>query len=294
LPKNYFKEVLPFLTSPSNAKLFYEVKADLSEQDIAMLAKARVKRIQPGIEALATSTLKLMKKGTTVFQNLFFLKNCALYGIDTVWNLLIGFPGEEEEVYEKYNQDLPWLRHLPPPAGVFPVRFDRYSPYFTKAKEYELDLRPLDFYKLIYPFPEDSLTRFAYYFADANYDAKYFVGMLRWKNALAEKVTSWVASWQDSAQACQPRLYFTELNTSPAIYDSRFGSVTRVPISEVSRQILELANKPKRLDDLGRELSHLADLDLEKEVSFLQQKGWLFQEGERYFNLVLDREPNVN
>jgi magnesium-protoporphyrin IX monomethyl ester (oxidative) cyclase len=51
---------------------FYEVKADLSEKDVAMLAHSRVLTIQPGIEALVTSTLKLMKKGTTAFQNIKF------------------------------------------------------------------------------------------------------------------------------------------------------------------------------------------------------------------------------
>src|SRR5215471_16130009 len=79
LPKSYLTDVLPKLTPPSGAHLFYEVKADLSEGDVEVLAKARVTRIQPGIESLATSTLKLMKKGTTVFQNLVLLKNCSTY-----------------------------------------------------------------------------------------------------------------------------------------------------------------------------------------------------------------------
>lgn len=48
--------------------MFYEVKADLSEADMEVLAKTGVKFIQPGIESLATSTLKLMKKGTSAFR----------------------------------------------------------------------------------------------------------------------------------------------------------------------------------------------------------------------------------
>src|SRR5262245_15129136 len=64
LPRNYLKDVLPLLETPSNMDIFYEVKADLSEDDFIVLQKSRVKLIQPGIESLATSTLKLMKKGT--------------------------------------------------------------------------------------------------------------------------------------------------------------------------------------------------------------------------------------
>ena len=34
LPKSYFKEVLPYLNTPPEMTLFYEVKADLSEDDV--------------------------------------------------------------------------------------------------------------------------------------------------------------------------------------------------------------------------------------------------------------------
>ena len=44
------------------------------------------------------------------------------------------------------SRTCPLLVHLPPPSGAFPVRFDRYSPYFTRAAEYGLELVPLDFY----------------------------------------------------------------------------------------------------------------------------------------------------
>jgi ribosomal peptide maturation radical SAM protein 1 len=291
LPKNYLKDVLPFVATPPGAQLFYEVKADLSEQDMVTLAKARVKRIQPGIESLSTSTLKLMKKGTSVFQNLFLLKNCALYDIEPTWNLLIGFPGEGEETYKKYVQDIPLLMHLPPPSGAFPVRFDRYSPYFVKAEEYGLDLHPLDYYRLIYPFPAESLNNLAYYFSDLNFKAQYFVEMLRWINKIKEKVSSWIVRWHSPSQHLPPRLYFKDQTAGAIIYDSRSGAVVEHQISEVGRQILKLADNPKRLDDFAKEFSHITDFHAEKEVAFLQEKRLLFQEGERFFNLVLPRVP---
>src|SRR4051812_13391790 len=94
MPKEYPKEVFAHLDTPPHMKIFYEVKADLSHEDMAVLSAARVKEVQPGIESLATSTLKLMKKGTTVFQNLRFLNTCLTYDIFPCWSLLVGFPGE--------------------------------------------------------------------------------------------------------------------------------------------------------------------------------------------------------
>ena len=32
-----------------------------------------------------------------MFQNLTLLKRCALYDVQPVWNLLVGFPGETED-----------------------------------------------------------------------------------------------------------------------------------------------------------------------------------------------------
>jgi len=74
MPKSYLREVFPNLHTPENLTIFYEVKADLSDADLAVLAEARVHSLQPGIEALATSTLKLMKKGTSGSGNVRFLQ----------------------------------------------------------------------------------------------------------------------------------------------------------------------------------------------------------------------------
>ena len=142
MPTNYPAEVFPHLHAPNNVILFYEVKADLTEEAMKLMSQARVKTVQPGIEALATSTLKLMKKGTTAFQNIAFLKNCLLYDLSPRWNVLVGFPGEDEEVYRKYMEDFPHLVHLPPPGAIAGISFDRYSPYHKDAEKYGLRLQP--------------------------------------------------------------------------------------------------------------------------------------------------------
>lgn len=199
LPKSYLTDVLPYLDTPEGSRLFYEVKADLTEQDFQVLARSRVLRIQPGIEALNTSTLKLMRKGTSVFQNLQFLINALRYGVEPAWNLLIGFPGEEIDVYEKYLDDLLLLTHLYPPAGVFPVRFDRHSPYYEESETYGLELHPLDWYEMTYPFPPEALANLAYYFSDQNYLAPYAINTARMVGALRAKVGRWRELWEAGA-----------------------------------------------------------------------------------------------
>jgi ribosomal peptide maturation radical SAM protein 1 len=292
LPKNYFKEVFPYLNTPPNMSLFYEVKADLSKEDLKVLAKARVTMIQPGIESLATSTLKLMKKGTSAFQNLKLLKNCMTYDIDPVWNLLIGFPGEGEEVYKKYVDDIPTLAHLPPPGGVFPVRFDRYSPYFMRAREYELDLTPMDYYALIYPFKAESLANLAYYFSDRNYGAQYAMTMSRWIRKIRERYEGWKLRWQGNPET-RARLFLNKKAESSVVYDSRLGDAVEHSLSDVGVRMLRYLDEPRRKPDLAAHLSDAPVDAMERELVFLQERGLLFQEGDRYLSLVIsDRESD--
>jgi ribosomal peptide maturation radical SAM protein 1 len=282
LPKNYLHQVLPFLQTPEDMEIFYEVKADLSEQDIAVLAKARVTQIQPGIEAMATSTLKLMKKGTTVFQNIKLLKMCALYGITPHWNLLLGFPGEGQESYRRYVEVLPLLTHFQPPSGAFPVRFDRFSPYFYQAESYKLNLSPLDFYSLIYPFEEVDLKNFAYYFSDKNIMADYFTVMAKWIGKVKSRVAEWQSRWKTN-QAAPPRLHFKDEST---VYDSRSGSVVEHSINKAGKAILDHLAKPTRIDDLAKVFGPTTA----QELAALQAAGLVFQENDRLMSLVLEGE----
>lgn len=290
LPKSYLKDVLPFLNTPPDMSIFYEVKADLSEQDIEVLARAGVKHIQPGIESLATTTLKLMKKGTTAFQNVGLLKWLALYGVHPAWNLLVGFPGEGEEVYARYLEVLPLLHHLYPPTGVYPVRFDRYSPYYDEAKKYGLDLHPLGYYTMVYPFEQADLRDLAYYFADENINAPYFMMMAKWIGKLRVKMSNWIARWQNPGRGPAPRLFFKPNST--IVFDSRSDKVTEHQVGATGKAILDFLSRPGRIDAVSKGLSHIEGLDAEKEIQLLQQKGLLFQEGDRFLSLVLDGDHN--
>lgn len=62
--------------------------------------------------------------------------------------------------------------------GVFPVRFDRFSPYYFREQEYGLRLTPYDYYEFCYPFSPVVLRNMAYYFQDLNYDARYMRDLL--------------------------------------------------------------------------------------------------------------------
>ena len=282
MPQDYPRTVFAGLDTPPGMSIFYEVKADVPAEDMEILSRAGVDSLQPGIEALATSTLKLMRKGMTSVGNILFLRRCLLYDIHPGWNLLVGFPGEDEAVYQKYVDDLPRLTHLPPPITVFPVRFDRYSPYFTKAREYGLDLAPFDFYSMIYPFPPEALERMAYYFVDRNIAAPYFLAVASWIAVLRRQQTAWTAAWL----AGRPPALCFEHPGSTRIRDSRSGREVIHDVGPTGRQALEILAEPAHHAELGK-LAVSSGVDWESELARLRALGLLFEDGPRLISLVL-------
>jgi magnesium-protoporphyrin IX monomethyl ester (oxidative) cyclase len=252
-----------------------------------ILGKSGVNVIQPGIEALSTGTLKLMKKGVTAFQNVRFLKSCLRYGILPAWNLLIGFPGEKEDVYRKYVADMPLLHHLTPPSGAFPVRFDRYSPYFTRADEYGLKLSPYDFYRFVYPFPEEVLMNMAYFFEDRNYASEYLSTMVVWQDKLNKGTSTWTERYNGFDGGLKASLTLEPREGGSVVRDTRSGELVLHEMDELDTRILvDVDSNGWRPADIAGHVESDAE-SVAARVERLRGLGLIFDEGERLMSVVL-------
>lgn len=288
IPKEFLENMLPRLRTPPSMEIFYEAKSDLTEENIQEMAQARVLTIQPGVEALATSTLKLLKKGSTVFQNILLLKRCAMYGIVPAWNLLLGMPRAEEEMYRRYAAIIPLLMHLPPPSDALQVRFDRFSPYFTNAEEYGLKLAPMEHYGMIYPFRPEKIDDMAYFFRDENFEAPYFVHLAQWFTTVKDLIATWRKRWPEFEPEARAELYVVRRGDELVIHDSRSGRRIEHVIAPSTWSVLLAFEKPAPIERAAAEVQKtLPDIDMAREMEFLVSKELVFQEGERFINLVL-------
>jgi ribosomal peptide maturation radical SAM protein 1 len=189
LDMQYFKSVLPYLAERPIADLYYETKANLSKAQVKMLADSGIRWIQPGIESLSDSTLKLMAKGVTELQNIQLLKWAMEFGVSVDWNFLYGFPGERDEELEQVASHAESLHHLEPPVAAIVLNLDRFSPYFKAPQQYGLEpVYPAKPYRYVYPFSEDSLKRLAYF-----YDSDFFMGKV--DSAAFKTLKGVVARW---------------------------------------------------------------------------------------------------
>ena len=215
LDLGYFHKFLPRLAAEGPViRMFWQLKANIRPDQLAVLSRAGIKRIQPGIEALDTPLLTLMKKGCTMLQNVQLLKLAAENGVSVAWNLLYGFPGEHQDSYARTAQLMPKLRHLQPPGSTGRVLADRFSPYFQRPDLFGILLEPVAAYRFIHPFEEASVRELAYHFhmrSEALNAVEQIVAPMR-----AEQ-RKWTDHFKESA------LYYDVSDDGAVVVDRRWG-----------------------------------------------------------------------
>ncbi len=173
LDMKYFKSVLPELAKNPVVDFAYEIKANLSRDQVRLLSRSGIRWVQPGIESFSDGSLKLMRKGIRGLENIQLLKWCMEDGVKVYWNYLFGFPGESEEELASIARVIEAIPHLDPPTGAATLHLDRFSPYFEKPEDWGIaPIRPIDAYRHVYPLPDESIRRIAYIFGCDYLDTK--------------------------------------------------------------------------------------------------------------------------
>ena len=192
LGRQAWQDLLPALAElPDPPRCFYEVKANLDRDQLALLKAAGCYGLQPGIESLSDPVLVLMRKGLRALQAVQLLRHCRELGLDVGWNLLGGFPGEDPAEYARMADLLPLLSHLQPPALASRLRLDRFSPLQEQAEAMGLrEVHAVPAYHHVYGLPQGVLDRLAYFLrfdhADGRDPEAYLAGLeaavARWKS----------------------------------------------------------------------------------------------------------------
>lgn len=265
----FFRTVLPQLTEAGlGLDIFWEVKANLTLEQVRILRDAGVTMIQPGIEALSDHVLELMRKGTTTFRNIELLKWCREVGVRPFWNLLYGFPGETAEDYRETAAHICAIWHLDPPTACGPIRLDRFSPYHGDPDAFAMaSVRPLAPFAYLYPFGQEALMEISYYF-----DFEYVEP--RAAEEYAREVIALAAAWKS-----EPQRGNLELSVRPSgelqVLDTR-GDLARRPRRAILKgwkaEVYVACDRAASLVKL-RELPALAEHDVEEDelVDFLSR-----------------------
>jgi magnesium-protoporphyrin IX monomethyl ester (oxidative) cyclase len=165
-----FDDLLPDLAKVSQGafQLHWEIKANLLEHHIRKLKEAGTVWIQPGIENLHDDALKAMGKGTSGIRNIQLLKYARMHEINTIWNYLTNIPKEEYLWYEEVIDWIDTVSHLQPPAGIYPLRLERFSLYEREPEVYNIKLKMNPIYQIVYPEKQHNIQNLCRFYENAN------------------------------------------------------------------------------------------------------------------------------
>ncbi len=286
LDMKYFADFLPALAAQeSPPELFYEVKANLRKDQIELLRRAGVTRIQPGIESLSDSVLQTMRKGVSGLQNVRLLKWCLELGVQPGWLFLWGFPGEEESEYERMARWMPLLSHLPPPHLGQRVRADRFSPSYENGEELGfLNLRPAPAYPYAFPLPASSLAELAYTF---DYDYADGRDVHSYTRPVAAAIEGWRGDHEESA------LVWIDKDDGALVWDSR--PIATRPLHQLDaaqRDLLAACDDIRSAAQLETLLAESARAGrstqpLDRVLTPLLDDGLVLEDGGRYLALPI-------
>ena len=275
---DYFEELLPTLAKREGKKpsLFYEVKANVTREQVRLLSDANVREIQPGIESLSSKHLRLMAKGVSAIQNIALLKWSRENDISVAWNFLCGIPGDTANDYLEMNDLMGHLVQLHPPTGLSRIHLDRYAPYFVRHEEFGWSkIQPNSTFRLLHPQLSD---------VDATSIAWQFEPVGPSTVAPAEEyfdvTRAAIEDWQTRHYRGEGLFWHRD----HGLMRKRGDAIEHFEATEQLTSIIEHTNTIVLVAKLMSECA----VD-EETIDGLVEAGVLFREGTKIINLAVDR-----
>ncbi|HRI38099.1 MAG TPA: RiPP maturation radical SAM C-methyltransferase [Nitrospira sp.] len=271
--------------------VFIETKSNLQKRQIKTLAAGGVKCMQPGLESLSRNQLQAMDKGVTPMQNIICLKWSQYYHVMVSWNILLGFPGETNEDYQRQLDLIPFLLHLQPPEATGKFWLQRFSPYFTRPNEYGVRITgPGMAYGYVYDARQVDLMKIAY-------DFEYEIDDWPVDPHLYQDLVAAIESWQQLHRSGdKPFLYYSKAPTYVTVYDGRNPkALTRRRYEGLAVLVIEICNESAK----GAEQIRTAvagrtacdDAVLFPILNDLTSHRILYEERGKYFTLAIPENP---
>jgi ribosomal peptide maturation radical SAM protein 1 len=285
LDYRYLQSLMAPLTEAQlDYELFYEVKANLSRQQVKLLRDAGVRQLQPGIESLSSHVLALMRKGITAAQNVNLLRWALYYGVGVMWNLITGFPGETRSDYDEQAALMPHLVHLQAPSSWGRIWMERFSPMFVDRQAFPArTVRPEASYAYIYP-ADARLEDLAYFF---DYELEHTLPPSVHDETIAPAAAAWHRSW---AAKTPPTLTFWTAHDYVQIEDLRHPDTPGVYNFEGPLAALYAACSDR--PHTAATLRHAVGLDdtdeaVEAACEEFRRRGLMMRDGDRFLSLAV-------
>ncbi|MBN2522053.1 MAG: RiPP maturation radical SAM C-methyltransferase [Bacteroidales bacterium] len=300
LDPDYFNDLLPRIADKDfpDCLYFFEIKANIKEEQAIKLSQAGIRWVQPGIESLHDEALKYMKKGTTAAGNIYLLKLAYENGIRLMWHILYAFPGEDDDWYKDMSEFLPLLYHLNPPDALTHLHLDRYSHYHKFQEKFNLELIPHRSSNYCFPIPEKELNDFVRFFEDKTLIEENYPDSENIKK-LRSKINEWHELFPaNNPVAIKAHLIYKEHGQKTLIEDTRPCALKKEIVLDGYEHLVHKAcREPVHENSLFKKVQYLSDSTvdkkmIEKAIDYLIEHKLLFSFNKRFISLST-KEPTL-
>jgi magnesium-protoporphyrin IX monomethyl ester (oxidative) cyclase len=285
LDMKYLNTVMPEIAAlDCDLRIHYEIKSNMTREQLSSLKEANVTYVQPGIESLSSHVLRLMDKGVSAAHNVRMLRDGQDLGLNVTWNILYGFPGETEEDYRGLLRKFAALEHLQPPTGAWRIALERFSPYFEDPARGFMFRRPAEIYDFIYKIPRDQLYDLVYLFdgspqgISGSLEDELKLAVAEWARAYPRSsLTYWTGDRGrvvvEDRRASWPEEVIELDDLQSSVYLGMFQGAGREGVR-------------RRLADSGN-----GDEDVEEILRYFVDRGLAFEDEGRYVSVAVEVDP---
>ncbi|MDX9820252.1 MAG: RiPP maturation radical SAM C-methyltransferase, partial [Desulfococcus multivorans] len=288
LPPKQSREIFTALAATGkDFQFFAELRASTSLPMLEILAQAGVSEVQIGIESLSSRLLKKLNKGTTAMDNLEIMKHCEGLGIQNAANLILHFPGSDQEDVAETLRAIRFARFFRPLRIVqFWLGMD--SPVWKNSRDFGLKAvfnHPA--YKSL--FPEAIYRRVQFMVQDYRGDKGA-------QHKLWRPVVEAVEAWRSD---------YAKLHADPSdgpiltLHDGRSFLILRErragaePVNHrlegSSRKIYLSCNRQRRFSDIAETFAPLSGEAIRSFLAMMVRKGLMFAENDAYLSLAVQK-----
>ena len=267
-------------------ELFAEIRATTPSTTLEAMGQAGMREIQVGIEALSTTLLKKINKGTTAMDNIEIMKNCERPGFPALTgNLIMEFPGSDEKDVDETLRVLDFVRPFHPLKAI-PFWLGYGSPVWSNQRYYGIK-RSFNhpFYRSIFPQRtyQSLLTMIQGYHGGVMHQKKL------WKPVKA-KVSKWAKEYAVLHQVPRsgPILSYMDGGDFMIIRERRPGDHPMThKLTGASRKIYLFCETQRSIQEVTQHFPSIAADKIESFLRMMVEKRLMFQEGGRYLSLAV-------
>ena len=287
--KNYRVLFKKIMETNIDLNFFVEARAgDLKSNDYTLMKKAGFSAIQTGIEAFSQSYLKKMNKGVRVIDNIASLKFCMENNIENRYNIIIGYPNEEEIDFEETKRNIQFIRQYIDPPRISPLIVGYGSPIHKNPEKFNIKkLEYMEIDKIM--FPRDVLKKNISFFYSFKKKKKIHSNSSKWKKL----VSSWKNECEQQTKHSgvfinKPVFFYMDGGGFLKIYDRRHAGAMHIYVlDELERKIFLLCKDIVSLQDLKKNLPDIPESKILSILQMFERQGIVFQENNFYLALPL-------